>query len=102
MIAVDLHEQRSLWRYVGLIPFYLLMLYGLWLSAFGSQTRGFRRGVTLLWLFIFVYSGIHLLSWSLIRYRLPVDAVLVIFAGLAVADLGERLGISSRARSRLP
>ena len=30
MIAVDLHEQRSLWRYVGLIPFYLLMLYGLW------------------------------------------------------------------------
>jgi hypothetical protein len=75
-----------------------LMLYGLWLSAFGARARGRRREVVLLWSFIVVYSGVHLLSWSLIRYRLPVDGVLVIFAGLAVVDLGERLGIWSWAR----
>lgn len=34
----------------------------------------------LLYLFMGVYTGIHLLSWALIRYRLPVDAILIIFA----------------------
>jgi hypothetical protein len=34
---------------------------------------------------------IHLLSWALIRYRLPVDAVLIVFAGLAFVDLYTRL-----------
>lgn len=37
--------------------------------------------------FFGVYSGIHILSWALVRYRLPVDAVLILFAGLAVNDL---------------
>jgi 4-amino-4-deoxy-L-arabinose transferase-like glycosyltransferase len=37
-----------------------------------------------LYLFVLVYTAIHLLSWALIRYRLPVDAVLLIFAGLAL------------------
>jgi hypothetical protein len=39
----------------------------------------------LLMLFSLVYSAIHILSWSLIRYRLPVDAVLLVFAGLGVS-----------------
>ncbi len=43
--------------------------------------------VTLLYLFILVYTGIHVLSWSLVRYRLPVDAVFIIFAAFALADL---------------
>jgi len=33
----------------------------------------------------------HLLSWALIRYRLPVDAALMPFAGLAVVDLTNRV-----------
>ena len=37
-----------------------------------------------------VYTVVHLLSWALIRYRLPVDAVLIIFAGLAVVELSRR------------
>ena len=41
----------------------------------------------LLYMFIVVYTGIHILTWTLVRYRLPVDAVLVIFAGLAMVDL---------------
>jgi hypothetical protein len=42
-------------------------------------------------LFALMYTFIHLLSWSLIRYRLPVDAVLLVFAGLAVVDLFQRV-----------
>jgi 4-amino-4-deoxy-L-arabinose transferase-like glycosyltransferase len=47
---------------------------------------------TLLLLFVTVYSGIHLLSWSLVRYRLPVDAALIPFAGFAVQKLFGNLG----------
>lgn len=36
----------------------------------------------LLVLFALVYTGIHVLTWTLIRYRLPVDAVLLVFAGV--------------------
>ena len=35
-------------------------------------------------LFVGIYSLIHLFSWALIRYRLPIDAVLLIFAGLGL------------------
>ena len=45
----------------------------------------------LLQIFVLIYTVIHLLSWALIRYRLPVDAVLIIFAGMAVVDLANRL-----------
>jgi hypothetical protein len=41
----------------------------------------------LLILFMVVYTGIHLLSWALIRYRLPVDAILIVFAGLAITEI---------------
>ena len=40
-----------------------------------------------LYLFMAAYTGIHLLSWALVRYRLPVDALFLIFAGIAVVDL---------------
>lgn len=50
-----------------------------WKTASGEQ----RRGAVLLVLFASVYSLIHLLTWALIRYRLPVDAVLLVFAGLS-------------------
>ena len=42
---------------------------------------------TPLLLFAAVYTGIHILSWALIRYRLPVDAVLLVFAGVAAVEL---------------
>lgn len=72
------------------LPF---MLAGLW--------RGFPRrwddpGVLLL-LFALVYTGAHLMTWALIRYRLPVDAVLVMYAGKALVDLREWRRRSARA-----
>jgi 4-amino-4-deoxy-L-arabinose transferase-like glycosyltransferase len=71
------------------------MVYGLIISL-SSQRRSSDSFTTspamLLYLFITFYTLIHLLSWALIRYRLPVDAVLLVFAGLAFADLYQRIG----------
>jgi hypothetical protein len=71
-----------------------IMLYGLLMS--GSRMRkpanqGQRAGVALLYLFIGVYTCVHLLTWTLIRYRLPVDAVLLIFAAYGIEDLAARI-----------
>ncbi len=41
------------------------------------------------------YVLIHLLSWTLVRYRLPVDAMLLPFAAAAVLVVRERLGFPS-------
>ena len=64
------------------LPF---MLYGLWLSL--SHWRNF----VVLYLFIVIHTGIHLLSWPAPRYRLTVDAVLMIFAALALIELARQL-----------
>ena len=73
-----------------------LMLYSLYLP-FRRTTPTLQRSTlnaqrsTLLYLFVLVYCGIHLLTWAGIRYRLPVDAVLILFAGLALVEIWERL-----------
>ncbi len=41
----------------------------------------------LLYIFSLVYVGIHLLSWTLPRYRLPVDAVWLLFAAYGLLYL---------------
>ena len=68
-----------------------LMLYGIWKVAAGATVARLnddrRRGWILLGLFLVVYTGVHLLTWTLVRYRLPVDAVAMPLAGLAVLDL---------------
>jgi hypothetical protein len=76
------------------LPF---MIYGLVLSfkSIWPQRRGLAddirsAGVVLLYAFIVVYTGVHLLSWAGVRYRLPVDTVLVIFAALGLYDLYTR------------
>jgi hypothetical protein len=61
-----------------------------------SLKRRLRSVVFLLYLFIIIYSGIHILSWALIRYRLPVDAVLVLFASYAFVDLIRRIPVLQR------
>jgi hypothetical protein len=38
----------------------------------------------LLLLFFLVYVGVHLLSWAGIRYRLPADGVMLVFAAYAL------------------
>jgi 4-amino-4-deoxy-L-arabinose transferase-like glycosyltransferase len=64
------------------LPF---MLLGLYLSL--SRWRNF----VVLYLFIFIHTTIHLLSWPAPRYRLTVDAVSMVFAALAVLELARQL-----------
>ncbi len=69
------------------LPF---MLLGLYLSF--SRWRNFVP----LYLFLIIHTGIHLLSWPSLRYRLPVDAVSMVFAGLALIELPKQLKIWRR------
>ncbi len=43
-----------------------------------------RRRCSLIYLFGIVFSLLHILTWASVRYRLPVDAAFMPFAGLAV------------------
>ena len=73
------------------LPF---MIYGLILSIlsrYGPEKFSLASPVFLLVIFGAVYTLIHLLTWTLVRYRLPVDAVLVIFAGVALVDIARRV-----------
>ena len=45
----------------------------------------------LLFAFILTYSLIHIMSWANVRYRLPVDAILIVFAGYGLWDIGLRI-----------
>lgn len=63
------------------LPF---MIYGLFRSL-----RDWRR-FALLYLFMLFYSVLHLLTWAMIRYRLPVDAVLLLFAAVGIDHLFRR------------
>jgi 4-amino-4-deoxy-L-arabinose transferase-like glycosyltransferase len=82
-----------------LLPF---MAFGLTLSLTRLRERGRpdqKAAIILICLFMVLYTLVHLLSWALIRYRLPVDAILVLFAALGVVDLVHRLPM--RLKSRL-
>lgn len=64
------------------LPF---MLYGLWLS------RSRWRVCVPLYLYVMFDTLLCLATWSAPRYRLPSDAVLMVFAGLGVSYLVVRL-----------
>jgi hypothetical protein len=72
------------------LPF---MVLGLGLSI--SRWRNFVP----LYLFIVIHTGIYLLSWPSPRYRLPVDAVLMVFAGFALLELANQLNTRRRGFS---
>jgi len=86
------------------LPF---MIYGLILSIRHLRRGGPLRSTakdTLVWpdlhpthvvlflLFIASYTAVHLASWANVRYRLPVDAFLILFAGYGLWDLAQRAG----------
>lgn len=78
------------------LPF---MLIGIGLSLAKCQWKEIRilansapsstqcRHLVLIFAFILLYTVIHLASWANVRYRLPVDAFLIMFAGYAGATL---------------
>jgi hypothetical protein len=78
------------------LPF---IVYGFWRAfrqagSLRSRSDWARFSVTplaLVSLFILFYSALHILTWAMPRYRLPVDAVALIFAALGAADLMRRV-----------
>lgn len=76
------------------LPFAVAGICAWLVTAF--RTRRQIEAAVLLLLFLLVYSGVHLLTWAGIRYRLPTDPVLLVFAAYALAQLGERLRRPSR------
>jgi hypothetical protein len=74
-----------------MLPF---MIYGVFLSIIRLPRKLvelFASPTALLLGFTIIYTIIHLLTWTLIRYRLPVDAVSLIFAGLAFEALASKV-----------
>jgi hypothetical protein len=67
------------------LPFMLAGI-GLWVYNLKKERYSKYNGLLLL-LFVVIYSCIHLLSWSLIRYRLPVDAIGLIFASFTLYEI---------------
>jgi hypothetical protein len=83
------------------LPF---MGYGVWLVIFRptkyklyddshatskfSQISEWLKSPVALWLgFFCLYTFMHLASWAAIRYRLPTDAVMIIFAAVGIVDI---------------
>lgn len=81
-----------------------LIFYGLYLSlrnclAYKNERQ--RLALMLFYMFILVYTGIHLLTWTLIRYRLPIDAIFLMFAAYALVELWRRATLRDRSPHRL-
>ncbi len=78
------------------LPF---MLFGL-AYAVSRPSRGewASSPIALVVLFSAVYTVIHVLTWTLVRYRLPVDAVLLLFAGLTLSLIWDRWPVRLAAR----
>jgi hypothetical protein len=78
-----------------------LILIGLQ-PTLGILTRGdsaARWTLLLLLAFAVSYAIIHLLSWSLIRYRLPIDAILMIVGALGLQRILDAMRARRKARS---
>ena len=76
----------------GLALPFMLMGLGLWMRdgyRFSRMEITRSPGAFVL-LFMLIYSAIHILSWALIRYRLPVDAFGLIFASRGILLLTAR------------
>jgi len=71
------------------LPFMILGI-AIWVQDVHKRHILAAPGVLLI-LFIAVYSAIHLFSWALIRYRLPVDAVGLIFAARGLYWLYQKI-----------
>ncbi len=79
------------------LPFMILGLVFSW-KKLRSGNRAQVDVLMPLFLFIGFYTSIHLFSWTLIRYRLPIDAVLVIFAAFGLSEVARYTRNSYRSR----
>ena len=71
------------------IPFLVLGVL-LTLAGHTLDDQQDRSGAALLLLIAAMYSLVHLLTWTLVRYRLPVDALMMPFAALSAVVLFQK------------
>lgn len=74
-----------------MLPF---IIYGLITSFLRRKKPLTKQPLGLIYLYIAIYAAIHILTWTLVRYRLPIDAVLVILAGYGITDLLSKIPIT--------
>ena len=74
----------NLGRVLSFGIFLPLMIWGVILAA-----RRYGSRLALLYLFMGFYSVLHILTWAMSRYRLPVDAVALPFAAMAIVELAD-------------
>ena len=86
---------NNIGRLLSFALFLPVMIYGLLISSHQWRRYWF------LYIFMIFYTMLHLLTWSMIRYRLPVDAVLLLFAALGLVNLAQHLRVI-RAERRVP
>ncbi|MFO7698812.1 MAG: hypothetical protein R6X16_16890, partial [Anaerolineae bacterium] len=89
--TTPLHAVGRIVGYGFYAPF---MLYGVILVL---CSPGLRERSLLALLFMLCYSILHVLTWAMVRYRLPVDAVAMPFVALALDDLVTRVRRRSAA-----
>jgi hypothetical protein len=91
-------------RVLSIALFLPFMLYGLYLAIRSPGGKGNGAGpdgedTAFLLLFMGFYSLLHVLTWAMPRYRLPVDAVALPFAALAFYTLAAGLRRAGAART---
>jgi len=89
-----LHNAGRLLSFTLYLPF---MLYGFYLGGkvqYPSSLSRLERPTALLYFFMVFYSLLHIFTWAMPRYRLPVDAVAMPFVALAL----ERIFLFVRGR----
>lgn len=74
-----------------LLPFIIYGLVRAYLPGGAAASKGLEGPPALAMLFMLFYTVIHVLSWTLVRYRLPIDSIFIIFASLGLDDLWKRL-----------
>lgn len=77
------------------LPF---MIYGLIL---GRKRRILHSTACLVVFFVLVYSVMHIMTWAMVRYRLPVDATLLPLAALGAEDVCARVRLMLARRGML-
>jgi 4-amino-4-deoxy-L-arabinose transferase-like glycosyltransferase len=59
-------------------PFVIL---GMWLSRYRW------RELMPIYIFMIIHFGVYVISWTMIRYRMPLDAIWIIFAAVSISAL---------------
>ena len=87
-----LHNAGRLLSFTLFLPAFVA---GIWTAARQNRRQSrdrvglWRRPAGLVFLFMLFYTVLHIFTWAMPRYRLPVDAVAMPFAALALQEVSQ-------------